>query len=208
MSDELLNSMIGKSVSSTPQTQLPKETVSKTTEKYQFPVKTGQTGKNLDEGDKPWIMGGFSPNAPTDSRHKFHNGTDCKAPINSSFYPVASGVVKNVGTGEKSGNWVSILHENGYVQSFYAHANSISVSAGQKVTQSTELGKIGTTGNAKGTQYVKNNVPYGHTHVEIKIDGKLVDLLSIIGKPVGSLSKKAELINNIEKLSNLFIKMV
>jgi murein DD-endopeptidase MepM/ murein hydrolase activator NlpD len=85
----------------------------------------------------------------------------------------------------KGGKNIKIAHEAEQVVSYYAHLNSISVSNGQEVSQSTVIGTVGDSGNAKGRG--------AHLHYEVKINGNHVDPLSITGKTVGSLApKKAE----------------
>jgi len=94
---------------------------------------------------------------------------------------------------------VTILHEDGHVQSVYLHMDEVNVTVGQDVEMSTVIGTIGETGNAmcRGG---------GHLHYEIKIDGTLVDPQKAIGKPIGSLSRKSAFIKNLidelEKLSS------
>lgn len=165
-------------------------------EMYRLPVQIGVSGKSLSEGDRPWIVGHFSPNAPTDKNHKFHNGVDLKAARGTPVYPIASGIVKEVGSGSISGNYVMCLHEDGHVQSFYGHLESIKVNKGQKITQSTVIGTVGDTGNAKGRG--------PHLHYEVKVNGSLTNPLSLPGKQVGSLSKKALLLSQIYKLARKF----
>lgn len=166
-------------------------------ETYQLPVQVGQAGQALSRGDKPWIVGTFSPGVQTDKNHpKGHNGVDLKAIKGTPVYPIASGIVKEVGTGGISGNFVMCLHENGNVQSFYGHLDSIKVSKGQQVSQSTPIGTVGETGNAKGRG--------AHLHYEVKVNGSLVNPLNIPGKQVGSLSKKASLLTDICKLADKF----
>lgn len=167
------------------------------TETYQLPVQVGQTGQPLSRGDKPWLVGLFSPGVATDHNHpQGHNGVDLKASRGTTVYPIASGVVKDVGNATKSGNYVTCLHENGGVQSFYAHMDSVNVHKDQRVDKNTPLGTVGDTGNAKGRG--------AHLHYEVKINGSLTNPLGISGKPVGSLARKAQLFVEIEKLANKF----
>lgn len=166
-------------------------------ERYQLPVRVGKSGKSIDKGDKPWIVGHFSPGVQTDVNHPTgHNGVDLKADEGTPVFPIASGVITQVGTGKISGNYIKVSHEDGKVISYYGHMLKYEGSVGQEVTQKSTIGYVGSTGNAIGRG--------AHLHFEIKINGKLIDPFSVIGKNVGSLSKKAELIENIEKLANKF----
>lgn len=196
--DSLINSLLDSNITQNQEKKEKVETLQGNNyeERYQLPVQVGIGGKPLSDGDRPWVVGHFSPNAPTDINHKFHNGVDLKAVKGTPVYPIASGVVKDVGSGGISGNYVTCLHENGNVQSFYGHLESIRASKGQKVTQSTPIGTVGETGNAKGRG--------AHLHYEVKVNGSLVNPLSIPGKAVGSLTKKASLLTTIHKLADKF----
>lgn len=166
-------------------------------ETYQLPVQVGRAGQPLSRGDSPWLVGLFSPGVATDKNHpQGHNGVDLKAGRGTPVYPIASGVVKEVGSSTKSGNYVTCLHENGGVQSFYAHLDSINVRKDQKIDRSTSIGSVGDSGNAKGRG--------AHLHYEVKINGSLTNPLGISGKPVGSLSRRAQLFANIQKIADKF----
>ncbi len=190
IADDLIETFLGKSA---PEENLEFSVV----ENYKLPVQVGQKGQALNRGDRPWIVGTFSPGVATDVNHpKGHNGVDLKAVQGTPVYPIASGIVKETGVGNISGNYVACLHENGHVQSFYGHLESIRVNKGQRVTQSTVIGTVGETGNAKGRG--------AHLHYEVKVNGSLINPLGISGKPVGSLSKKASSITQIYKLADIF----
>lgn len=202
LADSLINELLDTNVSSSSDVPKSSDPVSNTsTETYQLPVKVGQTGESIDQGDDPWIVGYFSPHVATDKNHPTgHQGVDLKAPSGTPVYSIASGVVSNVGTWQKSGNFVMVEHENGNVRSFYAHMSKTNVSIGQKVNQRTIVGMIGDTGNAKGRG--------AHLHYEVKVNGSNINPLSIVGKTVGSLSKKAELMRSISKLAVKFTEIV
>lgn len=188
--DGLIDSLIGEHVnSSEPNEEDQSIKPSSSVERYQSPI---QGSFN--------IIGYFSPNQATDVRHpKGHMGVDLQASRGTPIYPIASGIVKDVEVGEKSGNYVMCLHENNQVQSFYAHLDSVSVKQGQQVDQKTVIGTVGTTGNASTTS--------PHLHYEIKVNGSLVNPLSITGKDV-SLAKQAQLLLNIEKYANEFYSLM
>ncbi|HLG26296.1 MAG TPA: M23 family metallopeptidase [Paenisporosarcina sp.] len=160
------------------------------TQTYQLPVQVGRAGQPLSEGDRPWIVGHFSPGVATDINHpKGHNGMDLKATCGTPVYPIGPGVVKEVGVGPISGNFVKCLHEDGNVQSFYGHLNSTEVQRGQEVTKTTIIGRVGDSGNAKNRGC--------HVHLEVKVNNSLINPMSILGKLIGSLSKKASLFSYI-----------
>lgn len=151
--------------------------------KYQLPVRVGQKGKNLDDGDEPWIVGKFYPGQYLNATHPGgHNGVDLKAPRGTPIYPIAPGKVILVADTPKGGKNIKISHEEGQVVSYYAHLDSINVSNGQEVKMTTVVGTVGDTGNAKGRG--------AHLHYEVKINGTHTDPLKINGKDVGSLAPK------------------
>ena len=161
-------------------------------ESYQLPVKHTKGGKEIDEKNKPWIVGTFIPGQYVNVTHpQGHNGVDLKAPRGTPIYPIASGEVIEAREYGKGGKTLKVSHEDGKVVSYYAHMDEVLVSPGQKVTQGTVIGRMGDTGNAKGRG--------AHLHYEVKVNNNRVDPQSITGKRVGSLSKKAEFIATITK---------
>lgn len=161
-------------------------------ESYQLPVKHTKGGKEIDEKNKPWIVGTFIPGQYVNVTHpQGHNGVDLKAPRGTPIYPIASGEVIEAREYGKGGKTLKVSHEDGKVVSYYAHMDEVLVSPGQEVTQGTVIGRMGDTGNAKGRG--------AHLHYEVKVNNNRVDPQSITGKRVGSLSKKAEFIAKITK---------
>lgn len=132
-------------------------------EKPQWPVKNptkflGEFG----QGDKRHREG------KSDEELKMyggHRGTDVGAEKGTPAYPMLSGIVNRIynwSKGDKAtqGNMVVIDHPEFNVSTKYMHLDSINVSPGQKVTQNTEIGTVGNTGNAIGT--------YPHIHFELE----------------------------------------
>jgi len=97
-----------------------------------------------------------------------HTGIDIADNSKPNIYPYKSGTVAKVVYGKTGyGYYVIVSHgkdANGNeLQTLYAHLSSINVSVGQQVTQSTVLGRMGTTGLSTGV----------HLHFEIRvINGK------------------------------------
>ncbi|QIB70255.1 peptidoglycan DD-metalloendopeptidase family protein [Aminipila butyrica] len=89
-----------------------------------------------------------------------HEGIDLRNPAGTPFGAAADGVVIYAGYSGSYGNIVKVDHGGG-LQTYYAHCNSMSVTAGQKVTKGQTLGTVGSTGNATG------NV----LHFEVRING-------------------------------------
>jgi murein DD-endopeptidase MepM/ murein hydrolase activator NlpD len=191
--DSLIETLLGVSPSG-PSEPVEEPVFNGSNESYQLPVQVGRENKPLSSGDKPWIVGHFSPGVQTDPNHpKGHNGVDLKAPMGSPIYPVASGVVVASGSSPISGNFVKVSHEGGRVISYYGHMQKTNAAVNQKVDQRTIIGYVGDSGNAKGRG--------AHLHYEVKVNGGLINPFSIVGKTVGSLAKKAKIFSDIEKYS-------
>jgi len=189
--DQLLGKLLGKS----DKIELP---VSQSNEKYQIPVRTGRAGLPISETNKPWIVGTFIPKSYGYVNPKHHDGhpaVDYAAPKGTPIYPIASGKVVEVKEYPKGGKTCKVSHEDGLVISYYAHMLQVNAVVGSTVTQNSVLGLVGNTGSAFDTG--------PHVHLSVKINGSETDPQSIIGKPVGSLSRKiASMIENIlEKYS-------
>lgn len=160
---------------------------------YQLPVKHTKGGVLIDETNKPWMVGAYSATPflrPVDNTVRPHYGTDLAAPKGSPVYPIGSGIVTAAqGTPQgHGGRTINMSHEDGKVTSYYAHLDRVRVSVGDQVSATTIIADLGDSGNARGAP---------HLHYEVKIDGKRVDPQSIVGKEVGSLSKKAQFIKSL-----------
>lgn len=203
--DSLINNLIGENInSSKKETNIQQNKI----EVYAIPVKIGKAGKSIDDGDKPNIIGTFLPNQYVNESHKTgHFGTDLAAPQKTPIYSVASGFVLDTGYyPKKSGYYVKTGHEldeknNPKVTSFFAHCNaSIPVKKGDKITQQTIVAFVDHSGNSKGVN---------HLHWEIKVNGSNINPLSIIGKPVGSLSgKQSSTKQSISSIVNFWNNLV
>ncbi len=109
--------------------------------KYQYPVKNykvicefGKVGS--------WQAG-------------WHIGVDLVG--DKEIYPIAQGTIESINTkGVSYGNHIVIKHDDGMV-SLYAHLQEIKVKVGQKVSFTTLLGIMGSTGNSTGV----------HLHLEL-----------------------------------------
>ncbi|WP_026829229.1 murein hydrolase activator EnvC family protein [Exiguobacterium artemiae] len=108
------------------------------------------------------VSQGFGP-ASGANGYTFHNGVDFSGPVGSPIRAAASGTVITAGSGGPYGNHVMISHflDGQVYTTVYGHMNSLSVSAGQTVTQGQTLGTLGSTGNSTGP----------HLHFELHIGG-------------------------------------
>lgn len=94
----------------------------------------------------------------------FHTGLDIAIAKGNPVYASASGTVTFAGRKGSYGNLVIINHGNGY-QTYYAHCNSLYVSAGQSVSKGANIAAVGSTGNSTGP----------HLHFEIRYNGKTLN---------------------------------
>lgn len=90
----------------------------------------------------------------------YHTGVDFPVGTGTPVYAVGDGQVFDTGYNSAYGYFVEIYHGNN-VYSFYAHASSVNVSKGQKVTKGQQIMLSGATGNVTGA----------HLHFEIRSPG-------------------------------------
>ena len=91
-----------------------------------------------------------------------HKGIDIGAAKGTAIKAAAAGTVTTAAYGYNGGygNHVIISHGNG-VQTLYGHCNTLTVSAGQKVSQGQQIATVGSTGASTGN----------HLHLEIRVNG-------------------------------------
>ena len=80
---------------------------------------------------------------------KAHKGTDYAAPTGTPIMTTASGIVEQTGYTAGNGNFVKVKHDRTY-STQYLHMSKILVRRGQRVTQGSIIGKVGSTGLATG----------------------------------------------------------
>ncbi|MEV6197274.1 LysM peptidoglycan-binding domain-containing M23 family metallopeptidase [Streptomyces sp. NPDC051920] len=111
---------------------------------YTLPVDSSTVGTGYKVAGSMWSSG-------------YHTGVDFVVPTGTPLKSIAAGTVVSAGWGGAYGNQVVIQHADGkYSQ--YAHMSSLSVSAGQTVTEGQQIGLSGATGNVTGP----------HLHFEIR----------------------------------------
>ena len=89
-----------------------------------------------------------------------HTGLDFAAPTGTPIYAIANGVITEAGyDGAYGYKTVETLPDG--TEIWYAHQSQIEVTVGQKIIQSTEIGRIGSTGNVTGP----------HVHIEVRPGG-------------------------------------
>ena len=89
-----------------------------------------------------------------------HTGLDIAAPYGTKIKAAAAGTVVFAGYKGAYGKMIAIDHGNG-VMTYYGHCSSLKASVGQKVSQGTVIGAVGSTGNSTGN----------HLHLEIRVNG-------------------------------------
>lgn len=135
------------------------------------------------EPTKDWVypMSGTVTSVYGMRRGRLHRGTDIgSSSRRATIYAVASGkaFIRASGCrlGDSScgggfGNWVEIVHDNGY-RTRYAHLTSISINNGQNVVKGQPIGVEGNTGASRGD----------HLHFEVVKDGNRIDPGTIFPK--------------------------
>lgn len=101
----------------------------------------------------------------------FHLGHDWGIPTGTSVYASCGGTVLSAGWNGSYGLSVLIQHPDG-ICTRYGHLSSISVSAGDKVSQKQRIGFSGSTGNSTGP----------HLHFEVIVNGQVVNPLNYVSE--------------------------
>lgn len=99
---------------------------------------------------------------------KDHNGIDLACTRGTPIYAAKSGVVDIAGWHQRYGNYVVIIHPDGY-KSLYAHMSKINTKQGKNVEQGEKIGEVGSTGYSTGN----------HLHLTVYKDKNLVDPLPL-----------------------------
>ncbi len=95
---------------------------------------------------------------------RLHAGIDIPLPEGTGLRAAASGTVAIAGWVGGYGNYTCIQHGGG-LSTCYGHQSSITVSAGQSVSQGEVIGAVGSTGSSTGP----------HLHFETRVNGSAVD---------------------------------
>jgi murein DD-endopeptidase MepM/ murein hydrolase activator NlpD len=106
---------------------------------------------------------------PIFKSRRMHNGIDLAAPTGTPIYASGDGIVEKAGWVSGYGKKVELKHVNGF-ETGYGHMSRIAdLSPGERVRQGQIIGYVGSTGNSTGP----------HLHFEIKVNGRVVDPLSV-----------------------------
>lgn len=114
----------------------------------------------------------FGPRTdPISGAKSSHTGIDMACPSGTPIYSSSAGTVAFAGYSNIFGNYVIVKHANGY-QTLYAHLSKITAKKGERVSQETKIGLVGSTGYSTGP----------HLHFTVYKNGKLVDPMTMIKK--------------------------
>lgn len=134
---------------------------------YAFPFAQNETSGKLDYYDeKGKALKNFFLKSPLKfvnitshfTQHRFHpvqliwkahKGTDYAAPTGTPIMTTAAGIVEQTGYTAGNGNFVKVKHDKTY-STQYLHMSKILVRKGQRVSQGSIIGKVGSTGLATG----------------------------------------------------------
>ncbi|HEY1604084.1 MAG TPA: M23 family metallopeptidase [Allosphingosinicella sp.] len=102
---------------------------------------------------------------PFRGRAAMHPGVDLAAPLGTSIYATADGVVDRAEWNNGGyGNMVEIDHGHG-IQTRYGHLTRYIVTVGEHVKRGQLIAYMGSTGRSTGS----------HLHYEVRLDGKAVN---------------------------------
>ncbi len=105
---------------------------------------------------------------PVTGARTLHDGTDFGVPCGTPVHAAAAGTVLSRGVRGAYGNQVVVRHADG-LQTSYNHLASQSVAVGERVTTSTIVGRVGSTGRSTGC----------HLHFMARRDGTLTDPMTL-----------------------------
>lgn len=108
--------------------------------------------------------------SPFTGKRSYHSGVDMACPTGTYIYSAMPGTVTSTGFSEVYGNYVIVKHHSGY-KTLYAHMSVILAVKGQRVTQDSRIGKVGSTGLSTGP----------HLHFTVFKNGKQVNPANLWG---------------------------
>ena len=95
---------------------------------------------------------------------KLHGGIDLAAAEGTPYRAIHAGTVTKAGWYGGYGNVVIVAHKDG-TEAIYGHSAKLLVKEGQQVKAGEEIGLVGSTGHAYGTQL----------HLELHVNGSPID---------------------------------
>ena len=107
---------------------------------------------NVNNGNYAFPIQGYDKSQGVNLHHGSHHGAaDFFAPRGTPVVAMRAGTVVKTGSGGAGGNTVTVKGDDGNMY-YYAHLNeAASVQNGQRVEAGMPIGKVGDSGNARGT---------------------------------------------------------
>ncbi len=100
---------------------------------------------------------------------KLHDGTDFGVPCGTPVRAAGAGIVVGRGFDDAYGNRVAVRHPDG-LETSYNHLSSQAVVVGDRVTPSTVIGRVGSTGLSTGC----------HLHFMVRRHGEKIDPMTLL----------------------------
>ncbi|MBO0351886.1 M23 family metallopeptidase [Phormidium pseudopriestleyi FRX01] len=132
---------------------------SRTVTSFVDPTLNPVPGYPLPVEAEPILRFGYTRLNSGSGEPKFHSGIDYKAAIGTPVLAGDNGVVVFAGDRGAYGNLIVINHPGGK-QTRYAHLSEISVTVGEQVRQSQQIGRVGYSGNPDSSE--------PHLHFEVR----------------------------------------
>jgi murein DD-endopeptidase MepM/ murein hydrolase activator NlpD len=108
-------------------------------------------------------------NDPISGVRRHHAAIDLAAPTGTTVKAAMDGKVSSVGFNSTYGKYIILSHGSVY-HTMYAHLNQVSVKQGERVTQGTKIGEVGSTGYSTGP----------HLHFAVYKHGRPVNPLDFL----------------------------
>jgi murein DD-endopeptidase MepM/ murein hydrolase activator NlpD len=123
-----------------------------------------------------WLTGTFGGRSdPFTGEPAFHSGIDLAAEKGQPVLATADGDVVGAAYTGDYGNLVTLQHRFG-ITTRYGHLSRFAVKPGQHVKRGDVIGYIGSTGRSTGA----------HLHYEILVNGRLINPLQLLTKPIAT----------------------
>lgn len=104
------------------------------------PVKGGVVGSRY----------GYRVDPITGQSGSWHNGVDISAPSGTPIRAIFAGKIGRTGYDGTNGNYIEVLHGNGYSTMYLHMLKSPTHKTGQRVRRGEKIGYIGSTGRSTG----------------------------------------------------------
>lgn len=129
---------------------------------------------------------------PVHQNWRFHAGTDLGSPAGTPVLATRSGKVAVADYLGGYGLTVILRHDDGDLESRYAHLSKLAVQAGEWVEQGEVIGLVGSTGTATGPNLhfeIRQLTSQGWIAADAKdiLDDGIADLLNVINNPLQAL---------------------